>query len=435
MRRKITPSWAGLAANACLALAAFTPWASAQTLPEALDAAARNNPTLLEAQLGVRSAGESRWQARADYLPSVHVTHSVGQSQNETTLGATTIDEELEPENTNVRITQEIYTGGRRRSQMQLSRATVEGARHSLSLTEQSVVLDVVSAYVAVRRDEEIVRARVAYLEGLREQVQGTRRRLDVGEVTVTDLALTEARLAGANALLSEARSAFDSSRARFTQATGLVAQSLEAPVAPGELPLTLEEAVGRAENIHPALLRADEDERAARARVGIERSSLMPQVSIIGQANRQEEASTPGEVERGDSAVAQVSVPLFEGGYRRSRLRQSRFDLSRAEARREETRRQVVANVTERWSAMQSARQVRAAAVTRSAANQQAVAGAERELGMGLRSTLDVLNTREEWQEARVAQARAEADEIVAAYALLAATGQLRLETSPAHD
>jgi outer membrane protein len=422
------PVGALFACGALSVLATFNP-AQAQSLEEALAAARDNNPTLREAELGLRSAGEARWQARADYLPSVSVNHSVGASASETTFGGATTGADLAPQTTSVRVTQEIYTGGRRRAQSELSRATVESARHDLKLTEHQVILDVVAAYAGVRRDEAVLRARELYVEGLSDQVIGARRRVDVGEITVTDLALTEARLAQANALLADARAALQASRGRFTQAAGIAPEALEAAPEPAGLPSTLEDLIFSAERLHPAVLRAQQSEAVAHARLGIERSTLRPQISLVGQANRQEEASRPGEVERGESAAAQVSLPLFEGGFGRSRVRQSRIDVSRAQADVETVRRQVVADAIERWSQAEASQQRRRAAGQQSTATAQAVRGAERELAMGLRSTLDVLNTREEWQEALVAEARAEADQLVSAYAVLAAAGTLSFE------
>jgi outer membrane protein len=417
------------ASRLCLALVACGQPAYALDLEDAFRAAYRNSPTLLEAQLAVRSAGESRWQARAEYLPSIDLNHSVGEANNERTIGNSTFNEELGPERSSVRLTQELYTGGRRGAQMRLSRATVDGARQALALTEQGVALEVVDAYTRVRRDEAILRYREAYLTGLGAQVEGTRRRLDVGEVTITDLSLTEGRLAGARGLAAQVGGSLATSRADFERVTGVAADDLERPLPPLELPQSLDEALANARRDHPAIQQARESERAARARIGIERSALLPRVAVVAEANRQEEVTTPDEREEGDSVVAQLTMPLFEGGYSWSRVRQGGIDASRARATINEVERQVEADVIERWSALQAARQITLAAAEQVRANEVAVRGAERELGLGLRSTLDVLNTREEWQEALVAQARAEADEIFAAYALLAATGGLTFE------
>jgi outer membrane protein TolC len=251
-----------------------------------------------------------------------------------------------------------------------------------------------------------------------------------VGEVTITDLSLAEARLAGARALVAQVEADLAASRAAFSEVTGLAPEGLAPATPPVDLPLSLDDAMAQAQTDHPAVDRAREGERAARARVGIERSTLLPRIAVVAQANRQEEPNTPGETVEGQSAVAQFSMPLFEGGYGWSRGRQGRIDVRRAEADTETVERQVMANVIERWSLLQSSRQVRIAAAQQAAANDAAVRGAERELGLGLRSTLDVLNTREDWQDSLVALARAEADEVRAAYALLAATGRLSFDT-----
>jgi outer membrane protein len=157
----------------------------------------------------------------------------------------------------------------------------------------------------------------------------------------------------------------------------------------------------------------------------------LLPQVSIVGRADESNDLSTTELHRESTSAVAQFSMPLFEGGYAWSRTRQSRINVDRAEARTEAQRREVVANVTGAWSNLRASREVLTAADEQVEASAIAVEGAERERGYGVRSTLDVLNAEEEAREALIARVRANADAVIASYALMAATGALTLETA----
>ncbi|MEZ5958392.1 MAG: TolC family protein [Hyphomonadaceae bacterium] len=116
--------------------------------------------------------------------------------------------------------------------------------------------------------------------------------------------------------------------------------------------------------------------------------------------------------------------MPLFEGGYAYSRTRQSRINVGRAEQRTEAQRREVIANVSGAWSNLTASREILSVADEQVEASAIAVEGAERERGYGLRSTLDVLNAEEEARNALIARARANADAVVASYALMAATG-----------
>lgn len=408
---------------------AFAPSAYADSLEDALAAAYRNNPNLEDARLAVRSARENSTQAYASYLPQVGITSTYGIRQGETEsmgiFGPTSSDYDLNPITANIQLQQQLYTGGRRAGQVQAARAGIEGARHGLRATEQDVLLAAVDAYVSVLRDERIVRLRLEHVDALTRQLAGTRRRLEVGEVSRTDVAQSQTRLAGARAALSRAEADLSNSRARFELVVGEPPNALEAVTTPN-VPTSVDDAIAEAEARHPEILRSLADRRGAQAQVEIERSALRPQVAILGRYEHAEESSSPLDRTEGASAVAQLSVPLFEGGFARSRMRQSRINIERVDARTEARRRQVVANVISSWNNLSAGRDIVAAAHEQVAAADQAVEGAERERGLGLRSTLDVLNAEEERRNAQVALARAEAEANFAAFALLASTGSL---------
>lgn len=422
-------------------LAALLLWpapgvALAQTLDETLASAEANNPLLEEARLGVRAARENRAQAFAGYLPQVDVTASYGSSRVVTEqpdfLGRETRSvQHTQPLTTTARVTQQLYTGGRRGGQMRLARATHESAQESLRSTEQGTVLSAIDAFLRVRRDVEIARLREGHVASLTQQLDGTQRRLDVGEVTRTDLAQAQARLAGARAALANARSDLEASRANFVEVVGMDSSTPAPLPPPPETPATLDEAIALAENSHPDILEAEQNARGARARVTIDRAALLPQLSVVGRADRASEQDFVNQDLEGESALAQVSIPLFEGGFSWSRTRQSRINASRAEQIVAARRREVTADVISRWNALSASREVLDAAHEQVSASALALEGAEREQGLGLRSTIDVLDAERDWQDAQIALARADAQAAIADYALLAAVGGLTFDAA----
>lgn len=411
----------------------LVPGAQAETLEEAMLAAHRNNPNLEEARLAVAAAREDRVQARAAYFPSLGVTGAYGvqdlEIEQDTLFGPSTTNTDLEPFNTSVRLTQQLYTGGRRGGQSRLARAGHEGAQHGLRAREQDVLLATVEAYLSVQRDAEVVRLREAHVDALNEQVRGTQRRLDVGEVSRTDLAQAQTRLAGAEARLARSQAALENSRARYALVVGREPDNL-APVPAPAVPESLDAAVRQAQT-HPDVARARADERAAEARVAIERSAMRPQLSVVGSLDHYEDDSNfVGQRRETTGAIAQVTWPLFEGGFARSRTRQGRLNLERAEVLTEAQRREVIAGVISAWNDFAASGRVVEAAQVQVEASEVALSGADRERGFGLRSTLDVLDAEEEYRNALISFADAEAEAQYAAYALLAATGALSLET-----
>lgn len=425
-----------LFASLALAPAILAPCpALAERLEDALVAAHANNPNLEEARLAVRAAREDRAQAIAGYLPSIGISGSAGmqsvESDTNGIFGPSTSQDDLQPTNATAQVTQQLFTGFRRSGQARLANANIAGAQEGLRGREQDVLLAAVDAYVGVLRDQEIVRLREEHVTGLTRLLNGTRRRLDVGEVSRTDVAQAQTRLAGARANLARSRADLEASQARYIAIIGRPPQDLTPVAALPQTPHSLEAAVDMADNAHPDLRRAESAEQAARAQVTIERSALLPQVSLVGRTDENRDFSASESRRESSSAVAQFSMPLFEGGYSYSRTRQSRINVDRAEARTEAQRREVIANVTSAWSNLTASREILTAANEQVEASQMAVDGAERERGYGLRSTLDVLDAEEEARNALIARARANGEAVIASYALLAATGALTLETA----
>ncbi|MGE3143107.1 MAG: TolC family protein, partial [Hyphomonadaceae bacterium] len=218
-----------------------------------------------------------------------------------------------------------------------------------------------------------------------------------------------------------------EESRARYLQVVGAAPGVLAPPpTPPPALPESLDEAVVQALSLNPALRQAREAERIASAQTDVERSALRPQLSAVARAERADDVGAPGVREDSASAVAQLSIPLFEGGYARSRVRQARINEARAGALTEESRRQAIQAVAGAWNEYRAAQHLEASSQAQLEASELAYRGVEAERAVGLRTTLDVLNAQQELLDARLAVANAGRDSYVAAHALLQAIGRL---------
>ena len=402
----------------------------AQTLADAIAATFQNNPDLEDARLGVRASKEDVWQARSAYVPSVNLEGSAGQRvldiRQQSVLGPVDTHLDQETSAASAIVTQKLYTGGRRGAQMHLARAGLEGARQNLRIEEQNVLLQAVQAYVNVVRDDGILAVRLDYVKSLETQLDATRRRLDVGEVTRTDLSQSQARLAGARGQLAQAQADAATSHAKYVEVTGVEPSALQAATVPAQAPRSLEEAVSAADAHHPKILEARENERAAAARVGIDRSAYLPQLSIVGRADSLENTDQLEQKRDSTSVTAELSVPLFDGGFGWSRTRQAHITLSRAKANLASRRQEITAQVAAAWNEAAASREIIAAARQQVTASDDAVKGAERELGIGTRSTTEVLDARQDLQSAQITLLQARARGALANYALLAAVGEL---------
>jgi outer membrane protein len=402
--------------------------ASAQTLQEAVGSAYRSNPAIQEARLALDAAREDIRQARADYLPQVDAVAEFGTSNRveDRPVAPLHTDQDLDPATTSIRAAEQVYAGGRRSAQSRLARATVASAEQNLRSVEQDIVFDAVTAYAGLLRETQIVRIRRDNATRLTEYLRVTQRRLDVGDVSRTDLSQAQARLARAQAGEVSALAELEQTRASFEAITGITPAGLSPLPPPPALPETLDQALANAEAAHPALLQAARDVEAARARIGIERAALLPEVSVIARVDQAEDQNLAGDQIENAGVSARFAMRLYDGGMARSRVRQSRLGVEQAEQREEAVRREIAANVVTAWHDAAATRRLVEAARVQLEADEAAMLGVSREQGLGLRSTLDVLNAQQELLDSQLALARAEHDAFVSAYALLASVGAL---------
>lgn len=427
----MTPSRTALALAAFLfappALIMAAKPAAGQTLQEALALAYANNPSLQAARAQLRAVDENVPQALAGWRPTVQIAGSVGQavsggSQNDVRIRERSRD----PVSMQASVTQPIYRGGRTVATTRRAENQVLAQRARLLATEQQVLLDTVNAYVAVIRDQEEVRLNINNEQVLTRQLQATNERFRVGEITRTDVAQAESRLAGARASRADAEGRLQQSRATFTRLVGQPPQTLTAPQ-PLRAPVaSAQEAAQLASQNNPNVVAALFDEASARDLIDVNFSSLLPQVSVTGTTFRNDNQTTADTRLNGSQVTANLTVPIYQGGGEYAAVRQARQQAQQARQLVEDQRRAVSQQATQAWETLIAARaqvdsvraQIRAAEI--------ALDGVQREAIVGSRTTLDVLNAEQELLNARVSLVRALANVITASHSLASSVGRL---------
>jgi len=397
----------------------------AETLEEALVAAYTSNPTLLAGRAYLRSIDEGVPQALSGWRPSLSAAAETGVSEIESSTAADR-HQQRRPHVGSLSLSQSLYNGGRVPAAISRAENTVIAERAGLQTIEQSVLLDAVSVYTSVYRAEAILSLNVHNEQVLNRQLEATRDRFEVGEITRTDVHQAEARLARATADRIQAEGDIVAARAAYRNVIGKFPENLVAPTSLQDLPSGVEAAVSIAVDKNPGVISAEYSERAAQDNISGVRGELLPSVNLTGSASKSLNAS--GESTRVDTYTAKVtlSVPLYQSGSVYSRLRQARHTASRQRRLVEQARRDAIETATQAWESLQTSRariesfqaQIRAAEV--------ALEGVQREAAVGSRTVLDVLDAEQELLDAKVSIVSAERDEIVARFNLKSAIGEL---------
>jgi outer membrane protein len=399
----------------------------AESLRDALAAAYRYNPTIDAERARLRGTDEEVARAMSGYRPIVTGSAAISRDYNSTKVGGIKNSSVTYPKGYGVSLTQSLFNGFQTTNAVRESEAFVRAGREVLRAVEHQVLLDAVTAYMDVIRDQTIVRLRENNVNVLSRELKAVQDRFAVGEVTRTDVAQAQARRALAVSALDLAKAQLKTSRATYERVIGHAPNNLKepGPDAPG-LPASLDAALSAATQENPNNIAALYREQAARTTVDRIRGELLPQVNLEASYDRTYDPSE--NIDRGESGTiaGRVTVPIYEGGEVRARIRQAKelhvASLQEIEQFRTETQ----AIVTSVWSQMQAAKAQRESDQVQVDANRTALAGVREEEKVGQRTLLDVLNAELELLTAEVQLVTTRRNLVVLSYNVVASVGRL---------
>ncbi|KMO28293.1 channel protein TolC [Methylobacterium variabile] len=423
---------------AAMALAMAAQGATAETLESALARAYAGNPTLNAQRAGQRATDENVPRALAGYRPTVSASASVGVSHINGRLGGAAAlgaggggggdaQQTLVPGSAGLTVNQTLFNGFRTDNQTRQAESQVLSGRETLRNTEMQTLFSAAQAYMNVLADTATLELNRNNVEVLEEQLRQTRDRFNVGEVTRTDVAQAEARLAGARAQVSLAEANLRTSIATFRQVIGVEPRQL-APGRPIDrfVPPTLTAAVDIGLAEHPAILAALHAVDAAEAQVKIAESSLYPTVTVSGNASQVFDQQIANTRFFQGSVIGQLTVPLYQGGAEYAQIRQAKEQVGQTRLQAELTRDQIRAGIVTAWGALEAAKARVIASQAQVQANEVALNGVREEARVGQRTTLDVLNAQQELLTARVSLIAAQRDRVVGSYQVVQTVGRL---------
>ena len=432
---------------ACLAGAAIvaTP-AQADTLREALAQAYISNPTLEAARAQQRATDENVPIERSAGLPNASASGQyvelLKSSPNSFTAPARTAG-------IGVDLSVPIYSGGAVKNSIKAAKERVQAGQADLRGTESAIFTQVVAAYMDVLRNQAIVGLSANQVDVLDVNLQATSDRFEIGDLTRTDVAQSEARLAVAQGDLRGAQANLIGARETYIQLVGEAPTDLQPPPPLPGLPNSAEQAVEIALENNPDLIAAQERSEAARYDIEVAGSGRLPRVSLFTGGDYTDYFGTLGgpaavdfaQSETTANAGVQLSIPLFQGGRPAALQRQAQARSSAALEQVIATERDVIAQVRAAYSSWLAANAIIESSQSAVDAAELSLEGVRAENSIGNRTILDVLNAEQELLSARVQLVTARRNAYVSGFSLLAAMGKaeardLNLDTGgPLYD
>jgi outer membrane protein len=408
----------------------------AETIEGALVRAYDTNPQLNAQRASVRATDENVPQALSGYRPKVALTASAGVQYtdvNTTAGGSPTAIVRTEvhginaPRSAGLTVSQTLYNGQQTANRTRAAESQVSGAREGLRVLEQSVLLSAATIYMDYLRDSATVEVQKSNVRVLEETLKQTRDRFNVGEVTRTDVAQSEAQLAAGRTQEQTAEAQLTSTRANYRRIIGVEPQNL-APGSPVDryFPSSQQAAIEISLIENPNVTAAMYGIDVSFLQVKINEGALLPQVTFQTSVQQSYEQTMTIFRAFGASAVAQLSVPIYQGGAEYSLIRQSKETLAQQRLNLEQVRDQTRANLVQSWGQLVATKAQVLSAQAQVTASEIALNGVREEAKAGQRTTLDVLNAQQALVNARIALVNAQHDRVVASYAVLSSIGRL---------
>ena len=421
---------AGSAAGLVLCMAAAP--AAGETLEQAVATAFGNNPSLESERAFTRVFDEQVTQAKSQYGPNISATATHDYTYTRTDYGplqGPVVTDDGWSTDVFVQLSQPLFTSGRLAANLDLAEASQARQRENLRATSQDVVLEVVTAYVGLRRDLELYQVAADTYTLFLQQRDLTQSRLRLRDATAPDVDQTQNRLELAAGRVIQARATVEASAARYRNVVGHYPEVLAPlpPLAPLPSLQTLSEAL---ETNNPEVGSAQMAQIGTNAQLASARAQLLPTVTANVTAGRLAVSDYENTVAaRQVVAGVEVNVPIYTGGRLLSRVRESEARSSAAQELVEAARRSARASLTTDWNRVQAAEMAlpRYAAAVRAA--QSAVDGVQRQQTAGLRTLREVLDVTSDLFAARSAAVTAEAERYIAHAAVLRDAGLLNAD------
>ena len=399
-----------------------------------IDSAFKNNPKLNAERNNFKAMKENINISRSEFLPSLTISGS--QTSTETfnrtnRSGQNLSDTNINTETKSFSVDQKIFQGFQGYNSLKKSQLELEKAKFQLQLIEQETILNSVTAFYDLVFKNKSKNFNISNVDLFERQVESDSVRLQKGEITLTDLAQSESSLAGARAKLIAAETNFLTSKTYFERITrAIVPENLESKYELNiKLPTNLNEALKLSKTNNPNLMVAKMESLVAEKELNIEKAKFAPKASLNYTKSENNDFSTSVDENDQETVKATLSWPLIKGGKNYSSIKKSSYKNEESRLLLEDTKNEIISSTTNAWSSFQSSKSVLEATKAQLKAAEIANEGITLEYDSGnTRTTLEVIQSRTLLLDARISNARAERDFVVAQFELLDMIGNLNL-------
>ena len=398
----------------------------AQSLNVALANAYSNHPLLFSERIGERLLTEDVAEALAGWKPEVYIDGALGKNlvTTKTSTGSDT-DNNL-PMSVGIVVSKKIYDGGKTNQNIKIADTKLNANNSRLVTIENQVLLAAVKAYFNLLKEQDLLDVAIKNKNVIERQLEATKDRFEVGDLTITDVSQAEARLSDANANLVRAEADLNSAKAIFFSDIGLEPEDILYPEEMPIVPQNLQSLIDDVKKSNPKVINARKMKLVAEEELKLALKEMSLSVDLKASANQSWDPNTFFEEQRYFDVSANLKLPLYKGGKDKAVIRKSREKLNKSNADIDDILREEAEKAMLIWNNIESLNSQILAFKSSIRANEIALDGVVQEENVGARTVIDVLDAENELFMARANLIKANVNRYIATYELLEVIGSM---------
>lgn len=339
---------------------------STVTLEQAIKLAQQVQPSVVQAQTTVRSAGAQIRTAKGAFLPNLNATSSYGPSYsagpartNPVTGELVSGDSKVTSVSTGLSSSIDLFTGFRRGSDLKSAHATEDAAFAGLVDAKFQIALTTTQTFLSALSDRQLISVREAAVQRAEEQLKIAVAKLHAGTATRSDSLTSLVTLGTAQLQLIQAETDLATAEAGLGQLTGLggrVAAVDDSAFYRMLAPLDTLELAQEAEAHSPRVQNSDALAKAAEASYSSSKAAYWPTLRL--SANTTWNGSSTSDYQLFNQRQLNLSLnwPLFDRFVREQTIVTRGTALDVANANANDARRQVRAALISQLAALRAA-------------------------------------------------------------------------------
>ena len=398
----------------------------AQSLNVSLANAYSNHPLLFSERIGERVLSEDVAEALSGWKPQVYVDGSLGKTLVNTKTSTSSKTNSNLPVSVGIVVSKKIYDGGKTSQNIKIADTKLVANNSRLSSIENQVLLSAAKAYFKLLEEQDLLDVALKNKDVIKRQLEATKDRFDVGDLTITDVSQAEARLSDANANLVKAEADLNTAKAIFFSDIGLEPEDVFYPEEIPIIPQNLQELVNDVKKFNPKVINARKMKLVAEEELKLALKEMSLSVNIQASANQAWDPNTFFEEQRYFDLSANLKMPLYLGGKDKAIIRKSREQLNKSNANIDDTLRQEAKKAMIIWNNIESLNSQIIAFKSSIRANEIALDGVVQEENVGARTVIDVLDAENELFMAEANLIKANISRYIATYELLEVIGSM---------